>query len=182
MRSKLNKAVSTRFIKAMGERWPQFEFGGKDRNYWWWIHKLSDDLYILICLQTWEREDKFRVELKWNFENALQFTKLDDFSRPYGGTSLGWLWNAVDNRENIWDLDPEYEQALNNISHARNNEIYRETGKFPPRPQPAEEALLLPRVPALVDDAISKLEQYGPPYFRSIADAHNVPWPAELPS
>lgn len=172
MRGALLKEVRARFKDELSSRFPQFELTTPDGELWTWAWKIGPNLTFFISLQALARFDKFVVELSWSEDGEFPWSAIRKFSvtKPSGRIRLGRLWEKS-GPEPVWDLAPETtaDRAEDVKALARGQRTAY------PHDQPVDQ--LLPRVALLVHDAIGKLEQYGVPIYRNIAERYGIKWP-----
>jgi hypothetical protein len=181
MQANLKKIVWKMIKEGMSKRFPEFaisDINGEAQGFKWKL-KASDNLYFGI--ETWTRNptkgDKFTVELYWNEEdkNPLcppDMDRLEEYNRPKGGYNLQRLWRCK-NGEDFVDLDPEYSHQLQNFDYEKANQILKETGIYPSAVK-TDVDVLIARAPAMIEDVLDKLVEYGIPFFRQVAQAHGV--------
>lgn len=175
MRGRLWKNVGTCFIREFEPRFPQFTVGYREGQFWTWVWKAAPDLYFFVVLQGFDRKDQFVLEIAWSREDEFPWGAFGDADagKPELRERLGAIWNSArgERHEHIWDLAPEKTAA--DVEHIE----ARARGAHLPYADDPPVELLLPRIGPLVHDAIEKLEQYGMPLFRRVAEAHGVKWP-----
>ena len=170
MRGRLWKKVSVNFQHELEQRFPQFVFDDKDGQYWIWRWKIAFNLHFFVALQGFDRRDQFTLEVAWAEGNEMPYLGPAQPHQSEGCVRLGRLF-ATGPEAPLWDLAPEKTAA---------DEAHRESllgDEIVPYPEDPPVELLLPRIGPLVHDAIEKLEQYGMPLFRRVAEAHGVKWP-----
>jgi hypothetical protein len=172
MRGPLRKELIACFKREFQPRFHQFVTFQADGGFWWWTWKIAPNLSFFVALQAFGRKDQFVVEIAWSDDGKFPWhgSGQIDVDQPQGRDRLGRLWKSGPD-EPVWDMAPEATAALEEDikSLAR--------GESPKRlPDPPIEQIL-PRIGPLVHDALDKLEQYGRPIFRRVAEAHGIKWP-----
>jgi len=158
------------FERELTARWPLFALDHSERDWKSWSWRLAPNLVLFVALQTKERVDQFLVEVAWNEEGSFPWGAIGtvDVGGREGRERLSRLWDA---EEPVWDVDPE------KTAHIAENFRARRDGKATTEPRDVPLGQAVPRVPALVADAVQKLDQYGMPLFRQVAKARQVKWP-----
>ena len=180
MRTKLRTLVIQLIEKGVAVRFPEFSLETKRKDALQWKHQASDNLFFFISMDCGDHHDGFAVRLKWN--TIGDYHTIEDgpwvFERVgnnKGGCLLPFLWNCK-NGESSFDLDPE-------LTLEKKEDFDSWTVGDPMRlyfdPTPLD--IVLERTPAVVEDILEKLVEYGVPLFCKVADAHNVTLPADWP-
>ena len=123
-------------------------------------------------MQTLDWVDQFVVEIAWSEEASFPwgaFGRVDIAGRQ-GRARLSRLWEHEPD-EPVWDAAPEKTAHI-----AQNVQALRE-GRRITVPDDMPLALVLPRIPGLVADAIHKLDQHAMPLFRHVAEERQAKWP-----
>lgn len=178
MRGRLWKKVNTSFKRELEQRLPQFGFDDKDGQFWIWRWQIASDLHFFVALQGFDRRDQFVLEVAWSENGEFPWGKAGDpivVEQSEGRERLGFLWSQGPS-EPRWDLAPEKTAA--DEAHIK----ARARGEHLPYAEDPPVELVLPRIEPLIHDAIEKLEQYGIPLFRRVAEAHGIKWPDEVRS
>jgi hypothetical protein len=170
MRGSLQKEVFAQFEKELSARLPQFELVSKDRP-WRWVWKFESSLTFFVLMNSVDMWDKFFVEIAWSENGEFPWksmgkTKID---RESGRDRLGRLWKKL-GEEPLWDLAPEKTDGMNEHIDALVH------GKVLDYPSDLPLEGILPRVCPLVHDALDKLEQYGVPLLRQVAEVRGLTW------
>lgn len=180
MRGRLRKKIVAGFEAELRAGFPQFLACNLGGRYPSWSLKLATNLYLFIGLQFFSGKDQFVVNLAWseNGEEPWAWLGRAEVEQMEGCQRLGVLWNRArgERHEYVWDLAPEKTAA--DEAHIK----ARARGEHLPYAEDPPVELLLPRIEPLVHDAIEKLEQYGIPLFRRVAEAHGVKWPEGIPA
>jgi hypothetical protein len=172
MRGELLKEVRARFNDELSSRFPRFELARRDGGLWTWSWKIGKGLTFFVSLQAIEKSDKFVVELAWSEDGEFPWSAIRKFSvtKPSGRIRLGRLWEKS-GPEPVWDLAPETSAEWDEHIQA----LAR--GERPTYPSDLPIDQVRPRINPMVHDAIGKLEQYGFPIYRSIAERYGLEWP-----
>ena len=165
MRKEYAKAVRKEFCARFEKALPQFELsndkesaGSGARLY---ELVVSDNLALYICLGMSRNFEEFIVEIAWSEQRRFPSSYLALEPEPKNGEifrHLPRLWNK--SNYSWWVVEPR--DSL--------EEIKRRFREFDFERPPAE--LYLPRIPALVEDAVSKIIEYAVPYFEKVAAEH----------
>lgn len=183
MRSQLRKALTAKLECGVAERFPSFTLFKKNGFGVIFKTRINNTLTFFIEAGAAEKKDFLLIDVLWNTDD--DYHRKDDFSWVHerlanskGGARLNRLWNCK-NGEDFFDLDPEWTAAFR--LHMDN--FTKPDG--PPFPDPTPLEVVLPRMHAIVEDALDKLVAHAVPLFREVAKAHNVPlpdaWPNEDP-
>jgi hypothetical protein len=168
MRSPLRKAIYDRFDKALSQRIPRFElFDAKKPGRWKW--EIKPDLTFFVSVDLDDKWDRFYVGIAWSESGEFPwqfFGKLQPDGKE-GRTRLCWLWKDTGG-EDFWDLAPEKTDRI----QARMAAFSRGEVIEPAADLPAGQ--LLSRVEPLVLDAMDKLEKYGFPFLRRVAETRGL--------
>ena len=175
MRSSIRKKLTACFRREFQPRFPQFAPALKDRNFWTWAYEIAPNLTFFIALQAFDRYDEFVIEVAWSEDGEYpwQHSGQIEVDRPMGRERVGVFFKTGP-REVTWNLAPEATAAIREANEARVRGE-RVNYQFDP---PIE--VVLPRVEPMVRDAIEKLEQYGVPLFRRVAEARKLDWPSSV--
>jgi hypothetical protein len=175
MRAKLKKAVRARFSEGVPARCPDFDIFLNNSGLMTWCRSISEKLYVFVELDFNEKADKFAVQVKWNQVREWRSSGYHQPERLFGDETLQRI-RGCKNGEDLWDLDPEY-----SLANEREHELFMKTGKLIiSRLEPTPIETVMPLVGPAVDDALSLLAEYGMPFLKRVAAAHNVPWPDDL--
>jgi hypothetical protein len=171
MRSPIRKELIACFEREFKPRFPQFAPALKDRRFCTWAWKIAPNLTFFIGLQAFQREDQFAIEVAWSENGEFPWHGIGQIEadKPLGRERVGVLFKTGP-REVTWDLAPEATAGMQRNIEGR---VRGELARFDYHP-PIE--LVLPRVEPIVRDAIEKLEQYGVPLFRRVAEARKLDW------
>jgi hypothetical protein len=154
-------------------RFPLFTPGFKEPGFWTWAYKAAPNLVFFIALQVVDNYDKFAVEIAWSEDGQYPWhgTGQIEAERPQGRARIEHL---VLGGGDLCDLAPEATAAIRAASEARLRGDRVNYGFDPPI------EVVLPRVEPMVRDAIQKLEEYGVPLFRRVAEARSLDWPSGI--
>lgn len=181
MRSKLGKAVRSRFEEQMKKHVSTFLFDPDALvPPGWRVFRWSPrpDWHAFIILGFHQMHDCFTVECAWSRTGEFPTSgriqrprawperniEADDVSGCQFGFRLGYLWQP---RDHWWWLVPEADVKARSNKHMRSViaqdwRTVEETLEDPP----IEEAMA--NVRPMVDDAIQKIIDYAIPYFEAI--------------
>lgn len=171
MRGPLKREVFSTFRKEVSQRFLEFALVKEIASFWLWEWRAASNLTFFFALQAFEDRDKFVLEVAWSEDGQFPWKSLGKgkVALPQGRIRLARLWKKG-GEEPVWDLAPETTQGTQDHIAAR----ARGEKMAYPTDMPVEQ--LTPRIPALVHDAIDKLEQYGLPLFRQVAESHHIAW------
>jgi hypothetical protein len=118
-------------------------------------------------------KDEFYVEIAWSVDGEFPWRSMGktEIDRESGRGRLARQWQKF-GADPHWDLAPEKTAAMD----AHIDALAKGRELEYPSDLPVEQ--LLPRVDPLVRDAIAKLEEYGMPLFRRVAEARGLRWPS----
>jgi hypothetical protein len=177
MRAKLRKLVWKQVEKGVSERFPNFTLSVSNPNELRWKRAASSSLFFFISAWSSGKGDAFVIELKWNALDEYTL-RLDGrpvsepLGRKEGGYRLQDLWNCK-NGEDVIDLDLEYSHQLRDFDYEKANQVLKETGVYPSAVK-TDVDILIARAPAVIEDVLDKLVEYGIPFFRQVAKTHGV--------
>ncbi|MDX2110343.1 MAG: hypothetical protein SFY80_08900 [Verrucomicrobiota bacterium] len=167
MRKELGKPTRELFFRRLGEVAPKFQRCGiyDIKGFTWSFLNQDKNLYQWICFQRHKYENAFTIELAWRLSAGDPCEVVFDaptksFSHKGNRFRLGGLWG---NQRDYWwyVTDP-----LPDISTA-SMEDYLQMCIAPPEID-IEKAL--PRIHAVVDDAISRIQNHALPYFEKVSE------------
>jgi hypothetical protein len=160
------------FESELWARWPQLALVASDRNAKTWAWRLAPNLVLFVLVQTLDRVDQFVVEVAWSEDANFPWGAIGrvDAGGRQGRERLSRLWDRGA-EEPVWDAAPE-----KTVRIAQNVQALRD-GKAMAVPGDVPLGEVLPRVPALVADAVQKLDQHAIPLFRQVAEARQAKWP-----
>ena len=182
MRGKLTKAVLARFSEGVPARCPGFEPSEKSKDTLSWKRQIGESLFLFVEIGTSSKADHFLARVKWNQTDEWCSGVRDQPERPHGGVLLQNIrsfkplitrWDPTG--FGVWDVDPEYTIAWDLIM-----KVPIETRKWSDYPVATPIETVMPLVAPAVDDALSLLTEYGMPFLKRVAAAHNVAWPEDL--
>lgn len=177
MRARLRAAVEKCFERCLKSDLPGFERVDQvalPDECELYERRVTSKFLLYVMLQYHDNEDSFTIEIGWTlngfFPEHLPMPRPPFEDAPTGDMlfRLGRLWEPT--RDHWWHLAPvAYEVPLEEALKDYDRFLH---DSFLNRPSVKE---LLPRVKPLVRDAVSKLLEYGMPYFQKIADKNAVP-------
>ncbi len=184
MQAPLRKKTLELFRKKMKAQLPLFDLVSKGRESPMWSLSVDPSLTFFILLSISHDYDKFYVEFAWSDEGEFPWKGVTEpgqtgrslFSSditveaPQCRERLPLLWTKHDI---AWSVVPELsgEERTRKILESDDDDF---TWIEPDLP--VQEALK--RVPALVDDAVSKVAEYAIPLFKKVMEHHRLEWPS----
>ena len=172
MHPPLKKALLAEFEQALQHRFPQFAAFDADRKLKIWSWKAAPGLRFFVLLQARDRLEQFMVEVAWAETDEFPWGAMGrtDPALAQGRERLGQL--VVDSGDEfMWDVIPEktarQDEDLTAIRKGHSDSI--------PKDPPLRE--LLPRLTALVNDALDKFQSHALPLFQRVAASHGVTVP-----
>jgi hypothetical protein len=171
MRPPIWKKVKQCFEEVFNSRYPAFETIDLNRGMKAWALKLNG-LTFFVTLQGMKRYDQFFVEVAWSESGDFPWGATGQVAadKPEGRESLGFLWQKS-GPEPVWDIVPEVTRRVAAYLDGPPGTPLADTT---PDQSDAE---LMPRIPPLVEDAVTKFGEFGLPLFRQVAAARHVDLP-----
>ena len=171
MRSPIRKHLIATFRREFEKRYPQFLLVKIPKaSMKIWECQAAPGLVLFVGLSFFEDEDTFVAEIAWNEEHEFPWMSIGDILRadaPRWRGRLGRLW-APHGKEPVWDLAPEVGIA----TQARFEAMRR--GEVVGYPPPPAVEVVIPRITPEVDDCLLKVQQYGAPLFKQIAQNRGI--------
>lgn len=156
MKSVYRRAVAERFHAAFSEQFPQFVVRqGRDRDMpgsRLYRHIVSDSLVLFVYLIIHDNFDKFNLDIGHGPDDGPPVE--DFFVNPAAmadsPAALFRLTEFWDERDPWWVVEP-----------------------YQPSSAALSEQTYLPQVELLVKEAVSRLMEYGQPYFTQVIARHD---------
>lgn len=185
MKSSLERELVALFTVAFEHSLPLFKPCGAEcaaggADYSVWALCVSPNLTFFVMLQPFDNEDRFTVEIAWSDDGKFPWResgpRLCKIEGPKARRRLPRLW-FVGQTEPVWEVIrrrtfEETRARIKAMSRGDRDEVERIDRLTE---VPLDEAMS--RVPALVEDAVQKLIDYGLPVFRRVAENRGLTWP-----
>jgi hypothetical protein len=164
MRSAIKKQLVKNFAENIENNFPDFlQQKFLDSALYLWRRTIATDLFFLLGLQIFRDKDVFVLEIGWSEDGEFHF----DSYPPFDVEKSFWrnrLTKFIKKpRSEVWDLTPEFTAAREAYIDAL------DADEPLARPEPPDPEVVIPRIPALVDDALNKFKQYAFPLFNKVA-------------